>query len=45
MTVEQLLSTVESAELTEWMAFLQIEMERDQPDPTDTWRKAFNAYG
>ena len=45
MTVSQLLESVDSAELTEWMAYLQLEMERDQPDETEAWRKAFNAYG
>jgi hypothetical protein len=33
---------VSSAELTEWMAYLQLEMERDQPDEKQAWQKAFN---
>lgn len=46
MTVRQLLTSTDSAELTEWMAYLQLEAERDKPtDEAEAWRKAFNAYG
>jgi len=45
MTVQQLLSSIDSAELSEWVAYLQIERDRDKPDPTDPdpWKKALNA--
>ena len=42
MTVRQLLESVDSAELTEWMAFLSLEMERDTPDDAEAWKRAFN---
>ena len=45
MTVEQLLSSLNSAELTEWMAYLRLEAEQDDPDESEAWRKAFKAYG
>jgi hypothetical protein len=44
-TVGQLLNEISSAELTEWMAYLQVEQERGQPDPADVWKKAFKADG
>jgi hypothetical protein len=44
-TLNELLTTVDSAELTEWMAYLQLEMERDEPDEQDAWKKAFNVNG
>jgi len=48
MTVEQLLRSTTSAELSEWLAYFQIENAGDTPtDLTeeDSWRRAFNAYG
>jgi hypothetical protein len=45
MTVERLLDEITSAELTEWMAFLQLEQQRDEPDVTEAWKKAFKANG
>jgi hypothetical protein len=46
MTVRQLLGSLDSAELTEWMAFLKVEAETDRPAGDDeAWRRAFNAYG
>jgi hypothetical protein len=50
MTVEQLLQNTTSAELTEWVAYFQLEQEAEQAqDPevseVDVWRKVFNAYG
>jgi hypothetical protein len=46
MTVRQLLASMDSAEITEWMAYLKVESERDRPaDDAEAWQKAFNAYG
>lgn len=46
MTVRELLARMDSAELSEWMAYLSLEMERNKPDQptdeTDIWKKAFN---
>lgn len=49
MTVSQLLDSVDSAELTEWMAYLQLEHERQNGKPQDepediAWRRAFKAF-
>lgn len=45
MTVRQMLASLDSAELTEWIAFFELEAKKDEPDPDDpeTWRKAFGA--
>ena len=46
MPVGVMLRSMDSAELTGWMAFLQVEAEKDRPaDDADAWRKAFQAYG
>ena len=45
MTVSELLRTTTSAELSEWMAYFQLERERDQPSEEDELRKVFNAHG
>lgn len=47
MTVSELLERTSSAELSEWLAYLQLEREAETPDPADPdiWRKAFNANG
>jgi hypothetical protein len=44
MTVHQLLASLDSSELTEWMAYLQLEAEREKPqaDDPENWKKAFN---
>lgn len=47
MTVQQLLSSLDSAELTEWMAYLDLEAAgakapASDQDEDDLWRKAFN---
>ena len=44
MTVRQLLHSLDSAELTDWMAYLQLEAEGAKPvaDEGAAWRKAFN---
>lgn len=44
MTVRQLLHSLDSAELTDWMAYLQLETEGAKPavDEAAAWRKAFN---
>lgn len=46
MTVRQLLHNLDSAELTEWLAYFQLEADKDKPDPNDAdaWRRAFNAF-
>jgi hypothetical protein len=45
MTVNELLRTTTSAELSEWMAYFQLEREQDQPSEEEALRKMFNAYG
>jgi hypothetical protein len=46
MTVGQLLRSIDSAELTEWMAYTALQAEKEQPvDDAEAWRKAFQAYG
>jgi hypothetical protein len=45
MTVKQLLESLDSAELSEWLAYLQIERDRDKPDEAEVWKKAFKAHG
>lgn len=47
MTVRQLLQSLDSAEITEWIAFLELEAGRTQQpasevDEDELWRKAFN---
>ena len=44
MTVRQLLHSLDSAELTDWMAYLQLDAEGVKPvaDDSAAWRKAFN---
>lgn len=46
MTVRQLLRSLDSAELTEWLAYWQLEQERDAPPAADipgSLKKAFGA--
>ena len=47
MTVQQMLRSLDSAEITEWQAYFELEREQREPDEDETtaWRKAFNAYG
>ncbi len=47
MTVQQLLRSLDSAEISEWQAFFALASEKDQPveDEAAAWKKAFNAYG
>ena len=45
MTVNELLRTTTSAELSEWMAYFQLENEQGQPSDEEALRKMFNAYG
>ena len=35
MTVKELLASIDSAELSEWMAYLKLEQERDKPSEED----------
>ncbi len=42
MTVEQLLSNIDSVEMSEWLAYFELEAERDQPSDEDALKKAFN---
>lgn len=49
MTVRQLLVSLDSAELSEWLAFYQLEAKgaktQTEPDPNDinTWKRAWGA--
>jgi hypothetical protein len=46
MTVRQLLASLDSAELSEWLAFMHVQSSGEKPQDDDAaWRKAFNAYG
>lgn len=47
MTVQQLLRSLDSAEISEWQVFFALQAEQAEPevDETAAWRKAFNAYG
>ena len=47
MTVRQLLGSLDSAELMEWLAFYQLEQKDGTQDPNDvnTWKRAFGAQG
>lgn len=47
MTVGELLARVDSAELTEWMAFMAIQnAPAEKPmSEEEAWKRAFNAYG
>jgi hypothetical protein len=46
MTVRQLLQSLDSAELTEWLAFMHVQSSEEKPkDDDEAWRRAFNAYG
>jgi len=44
MTVRQLLHSLDSAELTDWMAYFQLEAAGVKPevDEQEVWRRAFN---
>lgn len=47
MTVRQLLHSLDGAELTEWLAYLELEAGGTkspgvEPDEDELWRKAFN---
>lgn len=46
MTVRQLLAAADSAELSEWIAFFELERDGDKPKPTpkdeiEAWKMAF----
>lgn len=47
MTVRQLLGALDSAELTEWIAYFQLEAagQKGEVDEAEVWKKAFNAHG
>lgn len=46
MTVRQLLASIDSAELSEWMVYLSLEREGKAPvSEEEAWKKAFNAHG
>lgn len=47
MTVQQLLASLDSAELTEWRAYFDLENERSEPptDESEVYKKAFNVNG
>jgi hypothetical protein len=45
MTVRQMLNSLDSAELTDWMAYMRLKSDKQTPLPEDDseiWRKAFN---
>jgi len=50
MPVGQMLRSMDSAELTDWMAFLSLAqtespVKQGPADEDEAWRQAFNAYG
>jgi len=46
-TVGELLDRIDSAELSEWMAFFQLQSEGENAEMSeeDIWKKAFNVNG
>lgn len=44
MTVRELLARVDSAELSEWVAFLQIEREGDAPAAPDDVEESIRGF-